>query len=109
MKKDSAQYQACEAMARAAGGQAAHIELCALSTSNMLKKAIRAIESLPSRPDAGAIAEQLRRVGDLIAPVPELAEHAEHLSKTFRDGLNDLERRIQTVLPQADESSPAPK
>lgn len=101
MSENSAELQECADMAKLACGDAADIELCASGASDILRNAIRTIEDLPGRPDAGKIAEHLQRAGYSVSQVPILAEHAEYLCGTFRTALVELEKKIQTAFPQA--------
>lgn len=101
MNENSAALQECADMAKSACGDAADMELCASGASEILRNAVRSIRALTGRPDAGEIAEPLQRVGYSISQVPKLAEHAEYLCGTFRTVLVQLEKKIQTALPQA--------
>ena len=101
MNENSEALQECANMAKSACGDAADMELCASGASDILRNAIRSIKALPGHPDAGEIAEQLRRVGHSVSQVPKLAEHAEYLCETFRTALVELEEKIQTAIPQA--------
>ncbi|MYH32732.1 MAG: hypothetical protein F4013_11790 [Gammaproteobacteria bacterium] len=100
MNENSAELQECADMAKSACGDAADMELCASGASDILKNAVRSIKALTRRPDAGEIAEPLRRVEHSVSQVPILAEHAEYLCGTFRTALVELDKKIQTALPQ---------